>query len=98
MLVAARSMFYFCSMRKWSTLSDLAAMIIARSAAGKPVRLAPDTARLVGAKLMTADAKPTRDEVARLLCSQKCVEPCYYCKAKANAVVQVYGQRVDASR
>lgn len=82
-------------MRKWETLRDLAALIIARAAAGKPVRLSPDTARVVGAKLMTADAKPTRDEVARLLCTHKCPEPCYYCRAKANGVVRVYGERVD---
>lgn len=67
-------------------------MILARSHAGKTVRLNPETAYLVGLRLMTADTKPTRDEVARMICDSKCERLCVPCTFKANAIVRAYGQ------
>ena len=80
--------------RNWTTLTELAELLIARANAKKPVSLTPDTAYLVGLKLMTVDTKPTRDEVAMLLCSSKCSDPCFTCRGTANIVVRVYGERL----
>ena len=80
---------------KWETITELAEAMISRGNARKRVVLTSETAMIVGAKLMTADAKPTRDEVAMAICSHRCERPCYPCMGKANAVVQLYGQRLQ---
>lgn len=82
-------------MRRWTDEKDLASILIARGNSGRPVRLNPDTAVFVGAKLMTAAEKPTRDEIARILCSSKCGKLCCTCIGKANVVVRAYGHRLD---
>ena len=53
----------------------------------------PDTARRVGHRLLTSQAKPSRNEIAKVICGIKCGQPCYGCIAKANAVVDLYGER-----
>jgi len=78
--------------RTW-TEAELGEALLARANARKNTVLSPQTAMFVGLKLLTASKKPTRDEVARLLCSSKCQELCYSCKGTANKVVQVYGER-----
>ena len=80
-------------MRNWSTIEELAGLILARGQAGKQVRLAPETAQLVGLKLLTADAKPSHREVVGMICDSKCEHPCVPCTFKANAIVRAYGQR-----
>lgn len=86
------------NMRGWKTEADLAALLLARSAAGRKVVLSPETAHFVGLKLMTASAKPTRDEVAKLICASKCAAPpCYGCRGLANIIVHAYGQSVDSA-
>lgn len=82
-------------MRTWRTEADLAELLIVRSNQGKHVRLTAETAHFIGLKLMTVAAKPTRDEIARILCSSKCERPCYACCGKANEIVRAYGHSVD---
>ncbi len=81
--------------REWRNEKELAELLIARANGKRIVSLTPETALFVGLKLMTASTKPTRDEVARLLCSSKCQKLCYNCRGTANLVVEVYGQRGD---
>lgn len=84
-------------MRKWSTTKELADLILAKANAGKTVTLSPDTALFAGMNLERVDAKPSRREVALLLCTSKskCSEPCTGCIGKANPIVRVYGQRLE---
>lgn len=87
--------------RNWRDEAELAARIAYRARLGKKVVLSPATAAIVAEHLRTAAAKPTRDEVAMMICrlgeSNRCVEPCYSCKATANVVVSAYGRRLDLS-
>lgn len=78
-------------MEKWSTETELAQLLIKRGHEKRSVRLTSQTAFYVGVRLMTADAKPTRDGVARLLCTSKCKDICYACAGTANRIVNVYG-------
>lgn len=80
--------------RVWRNEKELAELLIARYNSGRNVVLSPETAHFVGLKLMTASEKPTRDEVAKLLCTAKCQKLCYNCQGTANLIVRVYGQRV----
>lgn len=82
-------------MRQWNKLSDLAAMLIVRARQRKKVVLLPDTAHVVGLHLMTAAAKPTRDDVAALICDSKCRELCIPCILKANLIAAAYGNGED---
>lgn len=82
-------------MRKWSNIEDLASMILERARSGKQVTLASDTALFIGLKLQQVDAKPTRDDVARILCNARCVEICYMCTGKANEICAAYGCGMD---
>ena len=85
---------------RWTSLAELADLLEARARQGRPVRITADTARLIAIKLRTADAKPTRDDVALALCVGRvtCVRPCYDCAGKANIVVRVYGQSFRRDR
>lgn len=78
-------------MRNWKNEKELAGLLLVRASAGRRSVLMPDTAQFVGARLMTVSEKPTRDEVAMLLCSSKCASPCYACAARANVIVSAYG-------
>lgn len=77
--------------RQWQTETDLAAMLLARGHEGRVARLAPETAIFVGAKLMTVGAKPTVEDVVKILCTSKCEHACYACKGKANLITRAYG-------
>lgn len=81
--------------RVWRNEKELAELLIARANRKRKVTLTPETALFVGLKLMTASEKPTRDEVAKLLCNSKCLQLCYNCQGTANMIVRVYGHRVD---
>lgn len=82
-------------MAAWRTLTELAHFLIARGQAGREALLSPATAHLVGIKLETAEAKPDRDEIALMICRRKetdrCSEPCFECKGRANIIVRAYG-------
>ncbi len=80
--------------RVWRNEKELAELLIARYNAGRNVLLTPETAHFIGLHLMTASEKPTRDEVAKLLCSHKCQDLCYHCQGTANLIVRAYGERV----
>lgn len=84
---------------RWRDLYELATWMWERSLGGRNVVLSPTTAAVVAAQLALIHTKPTRDEIALLICYQgeprRCSEPCYTCKAKANSVVAAYGQRPD---
>lgn len=80
--------------RPWTNEKDLAALLLARAHAGRRVILLPDTAMFVGVKLMTVAEKPSREEVARVLCNSKCERPCYLCTGIANRLVRLYGCRL----
>lgn len=82
-------------MREWTTEADLAAILLKRANERRGVRLTHETALFIGLKLMTASVKPTRDEIARIICTYKCAELCFTCTGKANEIVQAYGHRVD---
>lgn len=82
-------------MRRWTDEKDLGYLLIGRAQKGKSCLLSPDTAYFVGLKLLTAGEKPTRDEVAMLLCSSRCERPCYACTCRANEIVRAYGARAD---
>lgn len=79
-------------MRNWSTVAELGGMIVAESHVRKRVILNPDTALLIGLKLMTADAKPSHHEIIGLICDSKCERPCIPCTFKSNAICRAYGQ------
>lgn len=79
-------------MRKWDTLADLAALMIARSRTHKTVTVTSETAFVIGLKLMTADAKPTHDAVLKMICDSRCQHRCVPCTFKANAICAAYGQ------
>lgn len=83
-------------MRRWKDESDLAARMLVLAQAGRRVVLTPETARIVAAKLITAARKPTRNGVARLICSSKCERLCYHCLGVANMIVNEYGERLEA--
>lgn len=82
-------------MRKWNTIGELAALMMARSRRGKPVTVTSETALFIGLHLMTADAKPTHGDVVRMICDSKCELGCVPCTFKANAIVQAYGQGIE---
>lgn len=69
-----------------------------RARAGMRVILAPDTAMIVAGHLETAQAKPTRDEIAFMICrrgeASRCQEPCYQCTGLANVIMRAYGCRL----
>lgn len=80
--------------RPWNTEKELAELMLARANAKKRVVLTPDTAMFVGMKLMTVSEKPTREEIARILCKAKCETCCYLCIGTANEIVHAYGFRL----
>jgi len=73
--------------RTWNGIRDLAGALIAKGRSGRRAVLSPDTAHFA--------AKPTRDDVARLICSWKCAEPCFECRGRANSVVAAYGHNPE---
>ena len=73
-------------------MQELAAHLISRGHAGLTSRLSSETALLVGIKLMTVDAKPSRDGIARMICDSKCDRLCMPCTFKANTICLAYGQ------
>jgi hypothetical protein len=79
-------------------LIELACWISERAHTGKRVILSPSTAHVVAAQLSTAHAKPTRNEVALMICRQRCASPCYECTGRANIIVNAYGARLDDPR
>lgn len=82
-------------MRKWANIEELANLILERSRAQKTVTLSADTAMFVGLKLQKVDAKPSRDDVARILCNGGCEALCYMCRGKANEICAAYGSSMD---
>ena len=79
---------------RWPTMEALAEAIYASAKARKLVVLTPDTASLVAGALRRSGAKPTRDEIATMICrSRKCGETrCYNCTGLANVIVEAYGE------
>jgi hypothetical protein len=84
--------------RRWQGLFELACWISERAHSGKRVILSPSTAHVVAAQLSTAHAKPSRNEVALMICRQRCNAPCYECTGRANIIVHAYGARLDSPR
>jgi hypothetical protein len=88
--------------QNWRDLKDLAGYIGQLARLGEHVTLTPRTAHIVAAQLETAAAKPTRDEIALMICrrgeANQCQEPCYDCRGRANIVVRAYGCRLDQPR
>ena len=84
--------------RRWSDLFELAVWISERAHTGKRVILSPTTAHVAAAQLAVAHAKPSRNEVALMICRQRCAAPCYDCTGKANVIVHAYGARLDSPR
>lgn len=82
-------------MRRWKTVEELATMIAGRGHAGRTVTLAADTAIFVGAHLSTVAKKPTRNEVARLMCRNSCQELCVLCVGTANKICNAYGSNIE---
>ncbi len=85
--------------RRWRDLFQLACWVSERAAMGRRVILTPDTAHVVAHLLSQCHEKPTRDEVALMICKHgevnRCVNACYDCRGKANIVVRAYGCRPD---
>lgn len=82
--------------RAWNNVGELAALLLRRAEAGKNAVLAPDTAMMVANIIVTNQRNPSRDEIALVFCTEKCTSgPCYICKARANEVVSLYGQRLE---
>lgn len=94
-LDGAQACSYFVHMRKWSSIEDLANMILERSSSGRSVTLTAETAYFIGLKLQHVDAKPSRDSVARLICNARCSDLCYVCTCKANEICAAYGSGLD---
>jgi hypothetical protein len=84
--------------RRWRDLFELACWISERAHAGKRVVLSPTTAHVVAAQLSVAHARPTRNEVALMICRRQCEVPCYECTGRANVIVHAYGARLDDPR
>ncbi|OCX12721.1 hypothetical protein QV13_24290 [Mesorhizobium hungaricum] len=88
--------------RRWRDLFELACWISERAAMSKRVILSPPTAHIVAHQLSKCHEKPTRDEVALMICRRgeggRCDDPCYECRGKANIVVAAYGCRLDGPR
>ena len=81
-------------MPDWSNEAELAMLLIVRGNEKRGVRLEPETALLIGRRLMQAQSKPSRNEIAKMICSgMRCTKPCYDCTAKANVIVSAYGER-----
>lgn len=77
---------------RWQTLAALADAIRAKAKAKKNVILSPETANMVAHALEHADAKPSRNEVAMMICRLKCSVRCYTCTGVANVIVNAYGE------
>lgn len=86
--------------RSWKTETDLAALIMQKVNANKRVTLSPETALFVSLQLTQVSTKPTRNEVALMICrwKEKCSAPCYECMSRANVVVAAYGQRLEEKK
>ena len=86
----------------WRDLAELTARIEKLARSGKPVHLTPATASVVADQLRVAMSKPTRDEVALLICGPgragRCQVPCYECRGHANLILQAYGCRFEDPR
>lgn len=78
----------------WNDLGELADLLHKKAQADKPITITAGTAAFIASHLKTAHAKPTRDEVAHLLCKHDCKAPCYECKGRANEIVRIYGERI----
>lgn len=87
---------------RWRDLFELACWISERALMGKRVILSPGTAAIVASQLRTCHEKPTRDEVALMICRHgsrgRCETPCYECRGRANVIVRAYGCRLDDPR
>ncbi|WP_152979718.1 hypothetical protein [Mesorhizobium sp. 1M-11] len=81
--------------RRWRDLFELSCWISERAAMGKTVFLSPATAHVVARHLSTCHEKPTRDDIALMICKRgeinRCADPCYDCRGKANIVIRAYG-------
>lgn len=77
---------------RWQTERELGALLLARGRANRKAVLSPETAIIIGSRMLTVGNLPTRDDVARILCTSKCADLCYACKGTANMVVRVYGE------
>ena len=70
----------------------LARRIEKSSAGGKGVRLSFEAAIHVAQALRAYQAQPTRDDVARAICTTRaCPTLCMTCVSKANAIHRLYG-------
>lgn len=87
--------------RRWRDLFELSCWISERAAMGKRVILTPETAHVVAQHLSQSHRKPTRDEVALMICkhgeANRCANACYDCRGKANMVTRSYGSRPEKS-
>jgi len=85
--------------RPWGDLAELSEWIARRARAGRNVILSPWTAGIVAAHLEKAAAKPSRDEIALMVCRlgsrDRCKEACMECTGRANEIVRAYGCRLD---
>lgn len=85
--------------RIWKSETELALMLIQRGHfERRGAYLTAETANFVGLRLMRNQEKPTRDEVAKLLCQRQCTNRCYECTGRANVIVSAYGFRNDPNR
>ena len=74
--------------RRWRDLFQLAVWISEQAYRGKPTILKPTTAHVVAHQLSLCHEKPTRDEVALMICN----------RGEANIVVRAYGCRPEELR
>lgn len=82
--------------RAWNSVEELAELLLQRAEAKKNAVLSPETALVVANVILSNQKKPTRDEVAVAFCTEKCTSgPCYICRARANEIVRLYGQRME---
>lgn len=61
------------------------------------VVLSKSTAYIVAARLQQEGGKPTRNEIAQMVCGRSSCPlfPCYECTGKANVIVAAYGERLE---
>lgn len=83
--------------KSWRDQEELAELLQQRGRTNRKAVLSPSTALYVGAKLEKESTKPTRDDIARLLCDSKCKDLCYSCLGRANIITQAYGDGMGSS-
>ena len=82
-------------MRQWQNIEQLVALILRRAQQQKHVTLTADTAHFIALNLQKVDLKPSRNEVARMVCGGSCEVLCFGCIGKANVICNAYGSSLD---